>query len=117
MGAPTEVVRARDGRGGEEAREAQGCEGAGRGARAGAGSEVARVAISRGAAVGPLRELRVFERVGAAGKKVYASWQEEEDALAEAAARGEEPPEWEDRWQEGGFEEAEAAEDWGEPDS
>jgi hypothetical protein len=45
---PTEVARARDGRGGEEAREAQGSEGAGRGARARAGPEVARVAISRG---------------------------------------------------------------------
>lgn len=82
-----------------------------------------RVRISRGTFGGPLRELRVFERIGeiADGKKVYATWQEEEDALAAAAAAGEDLPEMDDRWQEGGFDEAEdmdyACDDDGMPDS
>ena len=78
------------------------------------------VRISRGRS-GPLSELRIFERIGGGGKKVYETWQEEEDALAAAAAAGEPVPEWDDRWQEGGFEEAEMADfaldDYGEPDS
>ena len=68
-----------------------------------------RVRISRGTIAGPLRELRIFERVGEqTGSKVYATWQEEEDALAAAAAEGDAAPLWGDRWQEGGLDEAEA---------
>ena len=72
-----------------------------------------RVRISRGTIGGPLQELRVFERVdapvdGTPPKRVYASWQEEEDALAEMAAAGELERATEDRWQEGGLDEAEA---------
>jgi len=74
------------------------------------------VRISRGTGV-LSSELRVFERIGTPAAKVYDSWQEEEDALAAQAAAGENLPEWDDRWQEGGFEENEAMEDWGEPDS
>ena len=74
---------------------------------------------------GPLGELRIFERVGEARaeQKVYATWQEEEDALAAAAAAGKELGTYDDRWQEGGFDEAEAMdfagdyEDFGMPDS
>lgn len=81
-----------------------------------------KVRISRG---GPLGELRIFERVGEARaeQKVYATWQEEEDALAAAAAAGKELGTYDDRWQEGGFDEAEAMdfagdyEDFGMPDS
>ena len=84
-----------------------------------------RVRISRGVGLtSPLQELRIFERIGGEEKKVYASWQEEEDALAEAAARGEELAAIDDRWQEGGFDEAEAMDfdgdyddDGGMPDS
>ena len=66
-----------------------------------------RVRISRGTSA--IRELRIFERVGEPkGPKVYASWQEEEDALAAAAAAGEPAAAYSDRWQEGGFDEAEA---------
>ena len=74
-----------------------------------------RVRISRGVPPplpGPLApppELRVFVREGGDGPEVFTSWQEEEDARTAAAASGEapEPAEWSDRWQEGGFEEAE----------
>jgi len=72
----------------------------------------ARVRISRstgGVAGSALGELRIFERVGdASGPTIYSSWEEEEDALAAAAAAGETLPTWDDRWQEGGFDEAEA---------
>ena len=69
-----------------------------------------RIRISRGTG-GPLAsELRIFERVGGVQpeQQVYATWQEEEDALAAAAAAGEKLPDMDDRWQEGGFDEAEA---------
>uniref|UniRef100_A0A7S0IIN5 Plastid lipid-associated protein/fibrillin conserved domain-containing protein n=1 Tax=Calcidiscus leptoporus TaxID=127549 RepID=A0A7S0IIN5_9EUKA len=80
-----------------------------------------RVRISRGHS-GPLSELRIFERVDVeSGQKVYSSWQEEEDALAAAAAAGENLPDAGDRWQEGGMAEAEAMDlaydDNGMPDS
>jgi hypothetical protein len=78
--------------------------------------------ISRGAAAGPLDELRIFERIGAPrGVGVYESWQEEEDALAKLEEEGKLDGAWADRWQEGGFEEAEAmdfdGDNNGEPDS
>lgn len=83
------------------------------------------VRISRGTFGGPIAELRIFERVGQAKAKVYATWQEEEDALAAASAAGQELGEFDDRWQEGGFEEQEAMDfaddydydDYGAPDS
>ena len=83
------------------------------------------VRISRGTLGGPLAELRIFERVGEPKAKVYASWQEEEDALAAAAAAGKDIGGFDDRWQEGGFEEQEAMDfagdydydAYGEPDS
>ena len=68
------------------------------------------VRISRGAGgvsptlVGAPAELRVFERIGGDGVGVFRTWQEEEDALAAAAASAPVA----DRWQEGGLEEAEA---------
>ena len=76
------------------------------------------VRISRGTAGGVaglqsslgVPELRIFERIGGGGQEVYRTWQEEEDALAAAAAAGDgvEGASTEDRWQEGGLEEAEA---------
>lgn len=70
------------------------------------------VRISRGVSsvAGAPPELRVFERISGSGKKIYRSWQEEEDALAAAAAAGEELDAIEDRWQEGGLDEVESAE-------
>ena len=55
-------------------------------------------------------ELRVFERIGGRGTRIFRSWQEEEEELARAAAKGQPLGEWEDRWQEGGMAEVEGAE-------
>lgn len=61
------------------------------------------VRISRGIATLPGapggEELRVFERIGGRGMRIFRNWQEEEEVL-----------EWEDRWQEGGIAEVEGAE-------
>jgi hypothetical protein len=80
-----------------------------------------RLRISRGAGAGLSggSELRVFERVGGGGAAVYASWQEEEDALAAMATAGVQPIESSadgDRWQEGGLAEAEAMDFAGDSD-
>ena len=72
------------------------------------------VRISRGIATLPGapggEELRVFERIGGRGTRIFRSWQEEEEELARAAAKGQPLGEWEDRWQEGGMAEVEGAE-------
>jgi len=64
--------------------------------------------ISRGvpAVAGLPAELRVFQRTSGRGKRIFRSWQEEEEALTAAAAAGVPIPGWEDRWQEGGSQEA-----------